>query len=303
VKVDDGELKGWTVAVVGGDKRMLEHMRLARLAGAKVQHYGFVPGAEEAARRPQAASLAEALNGARIISCPIPGLGPDDELYAKYTTEKLRLTTDVLGGAAPGATLFTCYSTPRLDEWARATSVKIIPYGTDDALSILHAVPTAEGAIRIAIENTDETLLGMDVLCIGLGRVGVSVAQAFEGMRSRVSVAARNPVQLARACAMNMAALELRNLKSQIGKFGLIVSSAAGRVLEKDLLALTRPDVLIIDLCSPPGSVDFESAKALGRKTIWGRGLAGRAPRRAGRDEWQVLMRILREQTPELQRA
>jgi dipicolinate synthase subunit A len=61
--------------------------------------------------------------------------------------------------------------------------------------------------------------------------------------------------------------------------------------------------VVIIDLCSPPGSVDFEAAKALGRKTIWGRALAGRAPRRAGRDEWQVLMRILREQTPELQRA
>jgi dipicolinate synthase subunit A len=301
--VDDGELKGWTVAVVGGDIRMLEHMRLARLAGAKVQHYGSVPGAEEAAGQPQAASLADAVNAARIISCPIPGLGADDELYAKYTTEKLRLTTEVLGGAAHGAMLFTCYSTPRMDEWARATSVKIIPYGADDALSILHAVPTAEGAIRIAIENTDETLLGMDVLCIGLGRVGVSVAQAFEGMRSRVSVAARNPVQLARACAMNMIAIDLRNLKSQIGNFGLIVSSAASRVLEKDLLALTRPDVLIIDLCSPPGSVDFESAKALGRKTIWARALAGRAPRRAGRDEWQVLMRILREQTPELQRA
>jgi dipicolinate synthase subunit A len=301
--VDDGELKGWTVAVVGGDIRMLEHMRLARLAGAKVQHYGSVPGAEEAAGQPQAASLADAVNAARIISCPIPGLGADDELYAKYTTEKLRLSTEVLGGGAHGAMLFTCYSTPRMDEWARATSVKIIPYGADDALSILHAVPTAEGAIRIAIENTDETLLGMDVLCIGLGRVGVSVAQAFEGMRSRVSVAARNPVQLARACAMNMIVIDLRNLKSQIGNFGLIVSSAASRVLEKDLLALTRPDVLIIDLCSPPGSVDFESAKALGRKTIWARALAGRAPRRAGRDEWQVLMRILREQTPELQRA
>jgi len=190
-----------------------------------------------------------------------------------------------------------------MDEWAKAAAVKIIPYGTDDALSILHAVPTAEGAIRIAIENTEETLLGMDVLCIGFGRVGVSVAQAFEGMRSRVSVGARNPVQLARACAMNMTPIELRNLKSQIRNFGLIVSSATGRVLDKELLALTRPDVVIIDLCSPPGSVDFEAAKALQRKTIWGRAQAGRAPRRAGRDEWQVLMRILREKTPELQRA
>ena len=182
----DGELKGWTVAVLGGDLRMLEHMRLARLAGAKVQHYGLIPGAEVAAGQPQAASLVDAVKGARIISCPIPGLGADDELYAKFTSEKLRLTTEVLKGAAAGAMLLTCYSTPRMDEWAKATSVEIIPYGDDDALAILHAVPTAEGAIRIAIENTDDTLLGMNVLCLGLGRVGISVAQAFEGMKSRV---------------------------------------------------------------------------------------------------------------------
>ena len=299
----DGELKGWTVAVLGGDLRMLEHMRLARLAGAKVQHYGLIPGAEVAAGQPQAASRVDAVKGARIISCPIPGLGADDELYAKFTSEKLRLTTEVLKGAAAGAMLLTCYSTPRMDEWAKATSVEIIPYGDDDALAILHAVPTAEGAIRIAIENTDDTLLGMNVLCLGLGRVGISVAQAFESMKSRVSLAARNPAQLARAWAMNAIPIELRDLKSHIGNFGLIVSSTSGRVLDKDLLALTRPDVVIIDLCSPPGSVDFEAAKALGRKAIWARAQAGRAPRRAGHDEWQVLMRIVRERTPELQRA
>src|SRR5262245_45448207 len=111
---------------------MLEHMRLARLAGARVQHYGSIPGAAEAAGNPQAASLADAVKGARIISCPIPGLGADDELYAKFTDEKLRLTTDVLQGAAPGAVIMTCYSTPRVDEWAKAAQVKIIPYAEDD---------------------------------------------------------------------------------------------------------------------------------------------------------------------------
>lgn len=296
-------MKGWTVAVVGGDIRMLEHMRLARSAGAKVQHYGSVPGANEVAGEPQAASLADAVKGARIISCPIPGLGDDDELYAKYTSEKLRLTTDVLKGAASNAMLLTCYSTPHMDEWANDASVKIIPYGDDDALSVLHAVPTAEGAIKIAIENTDDTLLGMDVLCIGFGRVGISVAQAFESMKSRVSLAARDPAQLARAWAMNAYPIELRDLSNHIGKFGLIVSSTSGRVLGQELLARTRPDAVIIDLCSPPGSVDFDAAKALGRKVIWARGQAGRAPRRAGQDEWQVLMRIVRELTPELRRA
>jgi dipicolinate synthase subunit A len=301
--VREDELRGWTVAVLGGDTRMLEHMRQARAAGARVQHYGSVPGAEEIAGRPQAASLAEAVKGARIISCPIPGIGEDDAIYARYTTERLKLTTDVLMGAAPGALMFTCWSTPQSEQWAKGTPVRIIGYADDDALSILHAVPTAEGAVRIAIENTDDTILGMNVLCIGLGRVGISVAQAFDGLKARVTLAARNPAQLARAWAMHLEPVELRDLGARIGEFPLIVSSASGKVIDRPLLERTRPDVVIIDLCSPPGSVDFASANALGRKVVWARAQAGRAPKRAGQDEWQVLMRILREQTPELQRA
>ena len=299
----EGELRGWTVAVLGGDTRMLEHMRLARAAEAIVKHYGSVPGAEEAAGRPQAASLAEAVKGARIISCPIPGIGEDDAIYARYTSERLKLTTDVLMGAAPGAFLFTCWSTPQTEQWAKGTPVRIIGYANDDALAILHAVPTAEGAVRIAIENTDETILGMHVLCIGFGRVGTSVAQAFDGLKARVTLAARNPAQLARAAAMGLEALALRDLAARISEFPLVVSSASGKVLDKPLLERTRADAVIIDLCSPPGSIDFDSADALGRKVIWARAQAGRAPKRAGRDEWQVLMRILREQVPELQRT
>jgi hypothetical protein len=74
-------------------------------------------------------------------------------------------------------------------------------------------------------------------------------------------------------------------------------------VVTREMIAATKPDAVIIDLCSPPGSVDFEAAKALNRKVVWARAQAGRAPRRAGYDEWQVLMRIVRERTPELQPA
>lgn len=296
-------LKGWVVAVIGGDLRMLEHMRQARLAGAIVQHYGAVPGSDEAAGQPAARTLADAVKGARIISCPIPGVGSDDALYAKFTTEKLCMTTDVLNGAAPGAMLFTCWSTPKMVAWAKGTPVTLVDYGEDDELAILHAVPTAEGAIRTAIEHTDDTLLGMNVLCFGLGRVGLSVAEAFRAMKSKVSLAARNPVQLARAWTMGFDPIHLRDLPGDLQRFSLLISSSSGRVVTHEIIAATRPDVLIIDLCSPPGSVDFEAAKALNRKVVWARAQAGRAPRRAGYDEWQVLMRLVRERTPELQYA
>ena len=208
----ENELKGLTVAIVGGDLRMLEHMRGARAAGAMVQHYGSVPGAEQAAGRPEAKSLKEAVKGATIISCPIPGVGTDGSLFAKYTNEKLLMTPDVLREAALGALMFTYCDTPQLIEWAKGTPVEVIGYGEDDALSILHAIPTAEGAIKLAIEHTDVTLLGAPVLCFGLGRIGTSVAQAFDAMKARVTLTARNPAQLARAEAMGLQIVPLQEL-------------------------------------------------------------------------------------------
>lgn len=274
---------------------MLEHMREARAAGATVQHYGSVPGAEAAAGRPQAASLADAVKGAAIISCPIPGVGEDASLFAKYTDEKLLMTRDVLAGAAPGALMFTYCNTPQLLAWAKGTPVEVVGYGEDDELCIFHAIPTAEGAIKIAIENTDETLLGMNVLCFGFGRVGTIVAEAFDAMKARVSVAARNPAQLALATSMGLVPIQLSEVGEHIGRFSLLVSSSSGRVLTRELIAKTRPDVLIMDLCSPPGSINSAAAKELNRRVVWARAQAGTAPRSAGKHEWQVLMRIVRE--------
>ncbi len=294
------ELEGIVVAVVGGDLRMLEHMRQARAAGAIVQHYGHVPGADEAAGSPAAPSLKEAIRGARIISCPIPGVGVDGSLYAKYTNEKLLLTTDILKGAADDALMMTYQPTPQLIEWAKGTSVEVLPYGEDDELCILHAIPTAEGAIKVAVENTDETLLGMKVLCIGMGRIGGSVAQAFAAMKSLVTVTARNPSQLARARTTGVEIIPLDQILDHLNQFSLIVSSSSGRVVTRAMIERIRPDALIMDLCSPPGSVDFDAAKELGRRVIWARAQAGTAPKTAGADEWHVLMRFVRERIPNL---
>jgi dipicolinate synthase subunit A len=292
--VSQNELKGLTVAVVGGDLRMLEHMRRARAAGAVVQHYGSIPGAEDAAGRPQAVSLADAVKRAKIISCPIPGVGTDGALFAKYTEEKLLMTPDVLNGAASGALLFTYSETPQLIAWAKGTPVEVVGYGEDDELCILHSIPTAEGAIKHAIENTDETVLGASVLCFGLGRVGMSVAEAFHAMKARVTVAARNPVQLARAKSTGLDTVHLDDVLDVIDRFSLIVSSATAKVVTRDIIARTQANVLLMDLCSPPGSIDFDAAKQLGRRVVWARAQAGTAPRSAGAHEWQVLMRFVR---------
>lgn len=291
-----GELTGKTVAVVGGDRRMLEIMRQARAAGATVKTYGGAPGADVAADRPPAASLAEAVKGAHLIVGPIPGLAADDALYAPFASDKLYLTGDVLGGARPGALLVFGRASAGIMKNAEG-KVRAIGFGDDDALAILHAVPTAEGALKVAIEHTETTILGLSTLCIGMGRVGMSVAQIFKAVDADVTLCARNPSQLARAWAMGLRTMHLNDLRDRIGEFPLVVSSASGLVLTREILERTTPDALIIDLCSPPGSVDFPAGEALKRKVIWARGQAGTAPTTSGYNEWQVIMRIVREES------
>ncbi|MBI4277615.1 MAG: hypothetical protein HY660_04085 [Armatimonadetes bacterium] len=306
------ELRGVTVAVLGGDQRMVEIVRQARLVGAEVRVCGGPPRAT-AAGAVAAATVAEAVKGAKLIVCPVPAHGVGESLYAPFSTERLFLTADALRGAAPGALIVVGRVSAVIGREANAAGVRAVGY-SDDVLEIMHAVPTAEGALKVAIENTETTVLGCPTLCIGLGRVGMSVAQLFRDMQAKVTLCARNPSQIARAWAMGLEAVHLNRLAEVIDRFDLLISSTSGLVLTRELLERVREDTLVIDLCSPPGSVDFRAAEALGRKVvmigtpetrdadvrgahvIWARGQAGTAPRNAGYDEWQAIMRTVRQE-------
>jgi dipicolinate synthase subunit A len=289
-----GSLAGKIVVVLGGDMRMLEHIAGAIADGATVRHHGCVPQAAGINGAEACATPAEALEAAHIISCPIPGVGVDGALYAPHAPAPIRLTPDLLKRLAPGAVIFSGPMPTEMEHWAEQAGIKALDYSEDDPLSILHAIPTAEGAIKVAVEHTAETICGMKTLCIGYGRVGVSVAAAFQAMNARVTVAARNPVQLARAESMGLDMVHTDRLAEVAGDFDLIVSSPTAKLVTRAVLAAARPDALVIDLRSPPGSVDHDAGKELGRRIVWARAQAGTAPRTAGRNEWRVLTRIWR---------
>lgn len=66
----------------------------------------------------------------------------------------------------------------------------------NDSMSINNAIPTAEGAINVAINNTKFTLHGANVLVLGFGRVGKVLAQKLQGMGANVYCEARKKSDL-----------------------------------------------------------------------------------------------------------
>ena len=116
-----------------------------------------------------------------------------------------------------------------------------------------HAVPTAEGAIQIAMEELPITIHGARVLVIGYGRVGRMTAQRFQALGARVSVAARKYADLAWAESQGLGVEQTGRLLGWLCSYDLVINTVPARVLGEAELGDLKPGCLVIDLASKPG--------------------------------------------------
>jgi dipicolinate synthase subunit A len=289
------DLNGKRVAVLAGDERMLEIMRLARAAGATVTSFAGPPESAKASGQPVADSLEAALTDADMIVCPVPGLGPDDSLWTPHSSDPVHLTSEALGLARTGARMFMGRVSEGIAAVCEPSGVAPIAHGDDGVEALLHAIPTAEGAVYHAIALSDITLMGSRCVCTGFGRVGQSMALLLRGMGANVTLCARNEFQRARAVGFGLRALPLTALPGELAQADFCFQSAPGLdgyVLTRDVLEGASEDIVIIELSSPPSGTDLAACEELGLTALWARGQAGTAPRTAGADEWQVIARL-----------
>ena len=146
----------------------------------------------------------------------------------------------------------------------------------DEATTILNTIPTAEGAIQIAMEETDYTLSGMNVLVIGFGRVGKTLANMLRKTGLEVYCEARKETDLAWIKAYGYKPIPLEKMKNNLCKMDIIFNTVPFQILDKSTLILLNKNTLIIDLASAPGGVDYDVAEKLGIKAILASALPGK---------------------------
>jgi dipicolinate synthase subunit A len=286
-------LRGLVVAVIGGDGRELEVLRGLLVDGASVRACGCPPAAAEIMGHAQCATLAEAIAGADFIIAPVPVIAPDGSLYAPHWPAALYPDASAFADVKRGAWLIIGTSTPALNALAQERGFRIYEYGDDDELMILRAPTIAEGAIGLTIANTDIAIHDAQVLVIGFGRIGFTLTRLLLNMGAHVRVAARNPVQRARAWELGARPLPLEALAEAVGAVDMVFNTVPAPVLTRAVLERMRQDVFILDIASAPGGSDFAAAQELGLKALLGRGLGSRAPKTAGRSQWQGIRRVI----------
>ncbi len=278
-----GALANASVAVLGGDLRQLAVAEAIARLGARVRTYGL-SGPPAGCGVSPAPSLREALQGASVVVLPISGADPAGCVASQPGQPILRLDDGFWGNLAPGTLILAGSLPAQAKRAAAAAGHRVVEYAENDEIAILNAIPTAEGALQLAMEALPITIHGSCTFVLGLGRVGLTVARLFKAVGAETWVAANRPALRARAHEMGCRPVTFAELPGEIGRADLIINTVPALVVTGQLLALTKPSVYLIDLASAPGGVDFQAAENLGRRAILALGLPGKvAPESAGR--------------------
>lgn len=287
-----GRLRGITVSVVGGDHRAVFVAEEFLKEGAQVR----LAGHEVAVAGVQAAGTVEAaLRGANAVVFPLPGVSDDG--YVATPGKPLSLSEEDLAVLSVGTPVFTGFARKFLREVANRRGLKLVEIAERDDFAILNAIPSAEGAIQIAMEHLPVTIHGSAAFVLGFGRVGMTLARMLTALGARTTVVARDAAQRARAMEMGCRVADFGRLPVLAGEADVIFNTVPALVLTAKILKATRPDVLIIDLATRPGGTDFDAAQRLKRQAILAPSLPGRvAPKTAGRIFAQVVADLLVEE-------
>lgn len=288
-----GSLAGASLAAIGGDLRQLAVAREFARQGARVRTYALPESPDLHA----CAALRDALDGAAVVILPITGVAPDGRVVTMSAQPEVWLDDEFWASLAAGALVATGSLPPDLKARAAAGGYRILEYAENDEIAILNSIPTAEGALQLAMEGLPITIHGSRTIVLGLGRVGLTVARLFKAVGAEVWVAADRAALRARAVELGCRALILADLPRIIGEADLIINTIPAPVLPERLVAMTKPSVYIIDLASAPGGVDFQAAGALARRAVLALGLPGKvAPESAGRILASTLPAIIQQE-------
>ena len=219
------------------------------------------------------------INGLMIL--PIPWSVDAIRINCPLTKREIR--ADDVFAHASGKTLLG----GRFDRYARELAqrydVRTIDYFDREETAVLNAVPTAEGALEIAIRELNITVSGSDTLVLGYGRIGRMTASLFSSVGARVTVAARSREQRAWAKAFGHGTVDIGDMTGALEKADIILNTVPKTILGAKELSAIGTGKPLIDLATYPGCVGDSDAERYGIRLIRAPSLPGKtAPVSAG---------------------
>ncbi len=284
-----------TFSFIGGDLRQKQvisallddgfHIKIFGFSKTEITSEGNIHFSE---------TVRECVKDADVIVLPLPAI-VKGRINAPFSEADIDVK-EVIDAAEKGAIIFGGKLSQSIKNECQMAGLKVFDYSEREEMAIMNAIPTAEGAIAIAMDNTPYTLFSSKCLVVGYGKIGKILSADLKALGAEVCATARKYSDLAWIEAKGYNAAKTADISMIAGEFDIIFNTVPDMVIDFKVLSKTKRDVLIIDLASRPGGVDFEIANELGRRAIWALSLPGKvAPETAGGIIKNTLVNILEE--------
>jgi len=266
-------LKNLVFSVLGGDDRHLMLFDMLCADGYEVIGYNLPR------KQNTISDLNKIIAVSDIIILPLPVTKDGRTLHGSPKTDLCTLFS-----LCENKAVFAGKVSRDIVKLSKDKNITLIDYFASESMNIMNSIPTAEGALEIAMNNTDFTIFESRCLVAGYGRIGKILASYLSCLGADVFVAARKESDFSYIRTHRYTPVSFKNLSECVQDMDIIFNTVPAIVFDKAVLSNIKPKTLLIDLASTPGGVDYNTAKQLDINVISALSLPGKAaPRTAAK--------------------
>ncbi len=220
-------------------------------------------------------TLRECIEKSEVIISSVPLSKDKIYISAPFTEQKISLEElkNELLIAKPKKKKFIAGNIPKEFYVEQIENVDLLQ---SEKLTILNAIPTVEGTIRIVLQEREETIFESNVLICGFGRIGKILCERFYDLGANVYCAARKEADFTWIREKRCTYLQYDQIEKVGYKFDFVINTVPTTVISEKELKKFRKDVLIVDVASNPGGIDKEVAEKYEIKVITALGIPGK---------------------------
>lgn len=264
-------MKKDTILILGGDKRQEYVYRALKKNGYDCE-----------LENQSTENIYKKISECRYIVLPVPASKDKKYIYCK--NEKFKLSFDSFGEMlGDGHIVFGGCIYKELTNLSERKEIVFFDFNNNENFLIYNAFLTAQGALRLLLENTDSYLGGRKALITGFGRIGTSLANLLRNQNIDVTVCLRNEGQHNLAECMGFNTINYNFLRNLLTESDYIFNTVPVQIFSADSIKAMKHGSIYFELASAPFGADYTFFDNSGVKFIDGGSLPGKyTPRSAG---------------------
>ena len=292
----------YVFAVIGGDSRqtVIVNELIRRGHGVRVFGLGNLAAACDGAD--MMTNLEKSINGSDVVLLPLPVTR--DKVNLLFASDAKATDAVTLADLVSVASRCGCRAImggmipEEICELGKKHGLFVADYYKSDDLQRKNALPSAEGALMLAMEHTDITVKDMRALVCGYGRIGSLLASMLHKMGACVTVAARRDETLCEIAMDGYRAVRLGENPDELGaaidSSDVVFNTVPFVVLTRMVLGRVKSKPLYIEIASLPGGIDPSAARDAGIRTVFAPSIPGKySPKSAGKYIFETVSDIL----------